>query len=156
MAPLCSCQGSVRRAPVSGHAAARWEGFEPSSPGLEPGILACWTTTAHGCASAAPPRTDYQKSRVDFWISRCGRIRYAHVNVDSCSLPSSCFLTLRITGDGEAESRSGQQLFCRRCSNRLVDAQLETVAHLLQRRNVIDAEIAAIINRPMTSGHLGE
>src|SRR3954471_5638175 len=111
MAPLCSCQGSVRRAPVSGHAAARWEGVEPSSPGLEPGILACWTTTAHGCASAAPPRTDYQKSRVDFWISRCGRIRYAHVNVDSCSLPSSCFLTLRIATDGEADRRSGQQLF---------------------------------------------
>src|SRR3954451_539229 len=56
-------------------------------------------------------RTDYQKSRIDFWVRPRGRIRYAHVNVDSCSLPSSCFLTLRITSDGEAESRSGQQLF---------------------------------------------
>src|SRR3954454_3165752 len=31
---------SSSRRPVSGHAAARWEGLEPSSPGLEPGVLA--------------------------------------------------------------------------------------------------------------------
>lgn len=46
MASLCSWQGTHRRTPGYGHAAARWEGFEPSSPGLEPGILAGWTTTA--------------------------------------------------------------------------------------------------------------
>ena len=34
--------------------------------------------------------------------------------------------------------------------------KLERVAKLLARRNVIDAEIAEIIRRPMTSGHLGE
>jgi hypothetical protein len=45
MASLCSCQGADA-ARVSAHAAARWEGFEPSSPGLEPGILSDWTTTA--------------------------------------------------------------------------------------------------------------
>src|SRR4051795_9548896 len=113
MASLCSCQRASSRAPVSGHVAARWEGFEPSSPGLEPGILACWTTTAHGCASPAPPGSDYQKSRIDFWLRPRGRIRYAHANVDSWSLPSSCFLTLRIASDGEAEPRSRQQLFAR-------------------------------------------
>ena len=31
---------SSSRTPLSGHAAARWEGLEPSSPGLEPGVLA--------------------------------------------------------------------------------------------------------------------
>jgi len=30
------------------------------------------------------------------------------------------------------------------------------MAHLLHKRNGIDAEIAAIMRRPMTSGHLGE
>jgi len=33
---------------------------------------------------------------------------------------------------------------------------LEHVAALLQRRNAIDADLAAIMQRPMTSGHLGE
>jgi hypothetical protein len=34
--------------------------------------------------------------------------------------------------------------------------QLELVAELLARRNEIDQEIAGVINRPMTAGHLGE
>jgi hypothetical protein len=34
--------------------------------------------------------------------------------------------------------------------------ELVTIADLLRRRNEIDAAIAAIIGRPMTSGHLGE
>lgn len=33
---------------------------------------------------------------------------------------------------------------------------LERIAELLSRRNDIDADLAAIIDRPMTSGHLGE
>jgi len=33
---------------------------------------------------------------------------------------------------------------------------LRTIARLLHRRNAIDAEIAAVIGRPMTSGHLGK
>jgi hypothetical protein len=36
------------------------------------------------------------------------------------------------------------------------DENLEQIAKLLTGRNMIDAEIAAIIQRPMTSGHLGE
>lgn len=36
------------------------------------------------------------------------------------------------------------------------DEKLEQIAELLTGRNAIDAEIAAIIQRPMTSGHLGE
>src|SRR3954452_2896473 len=101
---------SSSRAPVSGHAAARWEALEPSSPGLEPGVLALDDHRSR-VRIACATRRDYQKSRIDFWVRPRGRIRYAHVNVDSCSLPSSCFLTLRITSDGEAESRSGQHLF---------------------------------------------
>jgi hypothetical protein len=74
---------------VSGHAAARWEGFEPSSPGLEPGILAGWTTTAHGCASRASPASSYW-SRNDSQLRRGGRARYAHVD-DGCSMqPCMC------------------------------------------------------------------
>jgi hypothetical protein len=34
--------------------------------------------------------------------------------------------------------------------------RVEQVAALLQRRNAIDADLASIMNRPMTSGHLGE
>jgi hypothetical protein len=33
---------------------------------------------------------------------------------------------------------------------------LQRIAELLRNRNAIDAQIAAITNRPMTSGHLGE
>lgn len=36
------------------------------------------------------------------------------------------------------------------------DENLEQIAELLTRRNAIDAKIAAIVQRPMTSGHLGE
>lgn len=38
----------------------------------------------------------------------------------------------------------------------VTDASLERVADLLARRNAIDADLAAIIDRPMTAGHLGE
>ncbi|TDD94148.1 hypothetical protein [Actinomadura rubrisoli] len=34
--------------------------------------------------------------------------------------------------------------------------KLEQIAELLSRRNAIDEQISAIIQRPMTSGHLGE
>jgi hypothetical protein len=33
---------------------------------------------------------------------------------------------------------------------------MKRIAELLRRRNALDVEIAAIIHRPMTSGHLGE
>jgi hypothetical protein len=33
---------------------------------------------------------------------------------------------------------------------------MRRIAELLRDRNLIDEEIAAITNRPMTSGHLGE
>ncbi len=36
------------------------------------------------------------------------------------------------------------------------DGDLERIAELLAGRNAIDGEIAAIIQRPMTAGHLGE
>lgn len=36
------------------------------------------------------------------------------------------------------------------------DEEIQQIAGLLKRRNAIDEEIAAIIQRPMTSGHLGE
>jgi hypothetical protein len=36
------------------------------------------------------------------------------------------------------------------------DPKLHQIAELLHERNVIDERIAAIINRPMTAGHLGE
>src|SRR6266576_4971028 len=36
------------------------------------------------------------------------------------------------------------------------DEPLKQVAGLLRQRNAIDNEIASIIQRPMTSGHLGE
>src|SRR3954470_23236935 len=58
MAPLCSYQGTLVAVPAFGHATARWEGFEPLSPGLEPGILAGWTTTARAGASAPLARTN--------------------------------------------------------------------------------------------------
>lgn len=63
MASLCSCQWTIAAQPFSGMAAARWEGLEPSSPGLEPGILAGWTTTAHAGASTAPPRELTESNR---------------------------------------------------------------------------------------------
>jgi hypothetical protein len=39
---------------------------------------------------------------------------------------------------------------------RMRDQKISRIAELLSRRNAIDKEIAAIIQRPMTSGHLGE
>lgn len=36
------------------------------------------------------------------------------------------------------------------------DESIRRIAQLLRERNAIDAEIAAIMHRPMTSGHLGE
>jgi hypothetical protein len=36
------------------------------------------------------------------------------------------------------------------------EAKISTIADFLRRRNEIDADIAAIIQRPMTAGHLGE
>ena len=36
------------------------------------------------------------------------------------------------------------------------DGKIEQIARLLRERNAIDDAIAAIIKRPMTSGHLGE
>jgi hypothetical protein len=36
------------------------------------------------------------------------------------------------------------------------DTDLEQLAGLLRHRNAIDEEIAGIIGRPMTAGHLGE
>lgn len=33
---------------------------------------------------------------------------------------------------------------------------LESVARLLTARNALDAELATLMNRPMTAGHLGE
>jgi len=36
------------------------------------------------------------------------------------------------------------------------DEAVQVVAGLLRDRNMIDAEIAAVIGRPMTAGHLGE
>jgi hypothetical protein len=36
------------------------------------------------------------------------------------------------------------------------DLAVQTIAMLLRERNTIDAKIATIIGRPMTSGHLGE
>jgi len=44
-----------------------------------------------------------------------------------------------------------------RCKLPPVEHQdLRAVAYLLRERNAIDAQIAAIIGRPMTAGHLGE
>jgi hypothetical protein len=37
-----------------------------------------------------------------------------------------------------------------------VSGQVERIASLLRERNVLDEQIGAIIQRPMTSGHLGE
>ena len=64
--------------PVSGRAAARWEGFEPSSPGLEPGILAGWTTTAHAGAPSAPPRELTESNRPVVRACRSHAIRPRH------------------------------------------------------------------------------
>jgi hypothetical protein len=36
------------------------------------------------------------------------------------------------------------------------DEPIKRIAELLHERNALDAEIAAIMHRPMTSGHLGE
>jgi hypothetical protein len=36
------------------------------------------------------------------------------------------------------------------------DSSVERIADLLRDRNALDEEIAAVIGRPMTSGHLGE
>ncbi|MGA4991435.1 hypothetical protein [Nonomuraea bangladeshensis] len=36
------------------------------------------------------------------------------------------------------------------------DAEVERIAELLRERNAVDEKIAAIIQRPMTAGHLGE
>lgn len=38
----------------------------------------------------------------------------------------------------------------------MVDRQLEELAEMLRERNVIDARIGQLINRPMTAGHAGE
>lgn len=38
----------------------------------------------------------------------------------------------------------------------MVDGQLEELADMLRERNVIDARIGRLINRPMTAGHAGE
>src|SRR5271165_4052971 len=38
----------------------------------------------------------------------------------------------------------------------MVDEPIKRIAELLDERNALDAEIAAIMHRPMTSGHLGE
>ena len=38
----------------------------------------------------------------------------------------------------------------------MTDDELAQIARLLTERNAIDDTIAAIIDRPMTSGHLGE
>jgi len=37
-----------------------------------------------------------------------------------------------------------------------VDEQLDRLAGLLRQRNTLDADIASILGRPMTSGHAGE
>jgi hypothetical protein len=37
-----------------------------------------------------------------------------------------------------------------------MDAEVQHIADLLNQRNAIDAEIAAITHRPMAAGHLGE
>jgi hypothetical protein len=37
-----------------------------------------------------------------------------------------------------------------------VSGQVERIASLLRERNVLDEQIGAILQRPMTSGHLGE
>ncbi|WP_063826673.1 hypothetical protein [Parafrankia discariae] len=37
-----------------------------------------------------------------------------------------------------------------------MSADLERIAGSLQQRNALDAQIAAVIDRPMTAGHLGE
>src|SRR5690348_15442767 len=44
----------------------------------------------------------------------------------------------------------------RRETSRVDHDQLERVAELLARRNEIDRDIADVIKRPMTAGHLGE
>lgn len=36
------------------------------------------------------------------------------------------------------------------------DQRVKRIAELLRERNAVDAEIAAIMHRPMTSGHLGQ
>ncbi|MDP8929849.1 MAG: hypothetical protein M3O70_15075 [Actinomycetota bacterium] len=38
----------------------------------------------------------------------------------------------------------------------MTDGQVEQIASLLRERNALDERIGAIIQRPMTSGHLGE
>lgn len=38
----------------------------------------------------------------------------------------------------------------------MADKELQQIAELLRERNVVDAKIAAIIGRPMATGHLGE
>jgi hypothetical protein len=81
---------NVDRAPDLGHATARWEGFEPSSPGLEPGILAGWTTTAR--ASAPERRRANYLSRVDSSSDRAGGAKCAHTIDDCKAQPSLCFL----------------------------------------------------------------
>lgn len=37
-----------------------------------------------------------------------------------------------------------------------VDEPVKRITELLRERNAVDAEIATIVHRPMTSGHLGE
>lgn len=37
-----------------------------------------------------------------------------------------------------------------------MDEQLDRLAGLLRQRNALDADIASILGRPMTSGHAGE
>lgn len=38
----------------------------------------------------------------------------------------------------------------------MTDSQVEQLARLLRQRNVVDADIGALLNRPMTAGHAGE
>jgi hypothetical protein len=63
-------------------------------------------------------------------------------------------------GTGGSEARPGLFVsvplaFCW-CDAAVTDDELAQIARLLTERNAIDDTIAAIIDRPMTSGHLGE
>jgi hypothetical protein len=58
-----------------------------------------------------------------------------------------------VSADGRAPAGGGcETLTCVEKS----ESELRTIAMLLHDRNAIDAKIAAVIGRPMTSGHLGE
>src|SRR3954454_10815355 len=144
MASLCSCQRAVDAHPFPGMRQRGGKDSNPHRPGWNR-VSSPLNDHRSRVRIACATRTDYQKSRIDFWVRPRGRIRYAHVNVDSCSLPSSCFLTLRITSDGEAERRSGQQLFgaCvggfaqvrRRRLSKRVKIRLTTGADMFRQRH---------------------